>query len=91
MGIAGPDDVATAFRNVTTGRAEAILVIADQVFNLLAAQISAFALSNRLPTMFSNRHLMDAGGLMAYSPDFFASYRRAATFVDKILKGARTR
>jgi putative ABC transport system substrate-binding protein len=89
LGIAGPDDVATAFRNVTTGRAEAILVIADQVFNLLAAQISALALSNRLPTMFSNRHLMDAGGLMAYSPDFFASYRRAATFVDKILKGAR--
>jgi putative ABC transport system substrate-binding protein len=88
LDITGPDDVATAFRNAKTGRAEAILVTADQVVNLLAAQISALALSNRLPTMFSNRLLLDAGGLMAYSIDFAASYRRAATYVDKILKGA---
>jgi ABC transporter substrate binding protein len=57
--------------------------------NLQSAQISALALSNRLPTMFANRLLMDAGGLMAYSTDFAAPYRRAATYVDKILKGAQ--
>src|SRR4030095_3056483 len=67
----------------------AVLVAADQVMNLLAAQISTAALENRLPTMFGNRQLMHAGGLMAYSMDFAASYRRAASYIDKILKGAR--
>ena len=57
--------------------------------NFQAAQISALALSNRLPTMFGLRFLMDAGGLMAYSIDLLPMYRRAATYVDKILKGAK--
>jgi putative ABC transport system substrate-binding protein len=71
------------------GRAGAILVGTDLVVNVQSAQISALALSNRLPTMFGNRRLMDAGGLMAYSIDVLAPYRRAATYVDKILKGAK--
>jgi putative ABC transport system substrate-binding protein len=89
LSITGPDDVAPAFRDATKGRAGALLVAAEQVVTLQAAQISALALSNRLPTMFSNRLAMDSGGLMAYSIDFAAPYRRAATYVDKILKGAK--
>jgi putative tryptophan/tyrosine transport system substrate-binding protein len=89
LSITGPDDVATAFRDAMKGRAGAVLVAAEQVVNLQSAQISALALSNRLPTMFGNRLLMDAGGLMAYSIDFAAPYRRAATYVDKILKGGK--
>ena len=85
----GPDDVAGAFRDATTGRAGAILVAAEQVVNLPSVQISALALSNRRPAMFGNRLLMDSGGLMAYSIDFAVPYRRGATYVDKILKGAK--
>jgi putative tryptophan/tyrosine transport system substrate-binding protein len=89
LGITGPDDVPTAFRDAMKGRAGAIIVGSDQVVNLQTAQISALALKNRLPTMFDARVFMDAGGLMAYGPDFIAPFRRAATYVDKILKGAR--
>jgi len=87
--ITGPDDVPTAFRDAMKGRAGAIIVGSDQVVNLQTAQISALALKNRLPTMFDARVFMDAGGLMAYGVDLIAPYRRAATYVDKILKGAR--
>jgi putative ABC transport system substrate-binding protein len=89
LSITGPDDVATAFRDAMKSRAGAVLVAAEQVVNLQSAQISALALSNRLPTMFGNRLLMDSGGLMAYSIDFAIPYRRAATYVDKILRGAK--
>ena len=71
------------------GRAGAIIVGSDHVVNLQTAPISALALKNRLPTMFQARFLMDAGGLMAYGIDVVAPYRRAASYVDKILKGAR--
>jgi putative ABC transport system substrate-binding protein len=86
--VTGPNDVALAFREAK-GRVGAILVHADQVVNLLAGQISALALSSRLPTMGGNRVLAEAGGLMVYSNDFIAPYRRVATYVDKILKGAK--
>ena len=89
LSITGPDDVPTAFRDAVKGRAGAVLVASDVVVNEQAAQISALALSNRLPTMFRNRRLMDAGGLMSYSIEILAPYRRAATYVDKILKGAK--
>jgi putative ABC transport system substrate-binding protein len=89
LSITGPDDVPTAFRDAMKGRAGALLVGTDLVVNVQSAQISALALSNQLPTMFGSRSLMDAGGLMAYSIDLFAAYRRAATYVDKILKGAK--
>ena len=89
LSITGPDDVAPAFRDAVKGRAGAVLVASEQVVNLQSARISALALSNRLPTMFGNRLVMDSGGLMAYSIDFAVPYRRAATYVHKILKGAR--
>ena len=89
LSITGPDDVAPAFREAMKARDGAVLIGSDQVMNLQTAQISALALSNRLPTMFGYRFLVDAGGLMAYAIDVLASYRRAATYVDKILKGAK--
>jgi putative tryptophan/tyrosine transport system substrate-binding protein len=86
--VYGPDDVALAFREAK-GRVGAVLVQADQVVNLLAGQIRALALSNRLPTMGGNRVLAEAGGLMVYSNDFVIPWRRAGAYVDKILKGAK--
>jgi putative ABC transport system substrate-binding protein len=52
-------------------------------------KISAFAIKSRLPSMYSNREAVDAGGLMHYGADLADSYRRVATYVDKILKGAK--
>jgi ABC-type uncharacterized transport system substrate-binding protein len=89
LSITGPDDVATAFRDALKGRAGAIFVASDQVVALQSAQISALALSNRLPTMSGSQALMDAGGLMTYSIDGLAMSRLAATYVDRILKGAK--
>jgi putative ABC transport system substrate-binding protein len=89
LSVTGPDDVAPAFRDAMKGRAGAMYVASDQVVDLQAAQISALALSNRLPTMSGARTLMEAGGLMTYSIDTLALYRRAASYVHKILKGAR--
>ena len=89
LNITGADDVAPAFRDAKKGRAGAILVATDQVVALQSIQISALALSNRLPTMSGSRSLMEAGGLMTYSIDSVAVFRRAATYVSKILKGAR--
>ena len=58
---------------------------------LFASQtrLADLALKNRLPTMFAQREYAEAGGLMAYAADFSDLFRRAATFVDKILKGAK--
>jgi len=52
-------------------------------------RLADLALKNRLPTMFAQREYAEAGGLMAYSADFLDLFRRTATFVDKILKGAK--
>ena len=86
--VTGPDDVAPAFRDAK-GRVGAVLVFSEQVANLLSDQISALALSSRLPTVGGARVLAEAGGLMTYSTDFIRPYRRIATYVDRILKGAK--
>ena len=52
-------------------------------------RIVEFAAKNRLPAMYTNPQFVDAGGLMSYAPDYTAQYRRTATYVDKILKGAK--
>ena len=87
--ITRSDDVTPAVEDAVKNRAGAMLVASDQVMNPLAGQITALALSNRLPAMFGNRAIVYAGGLMAYSTDFAVPYRRAAIYIDKILKGAR--
>ena len=52
-------------------------------------RIAEFALKSRLPSMYSNRELVEAGGLMSYGRDLADNYRRVAYYVDKILKGAK--
>jgi len=86
--VTGPDDVASAFRDAR-GRVGAVLVFSEQVANLLSDQISALALSSRLPTVGGARVLAEAGGLMTYSTDFITPYRRIGVYIDKILKGAK--
>jgi putative ABC transport system substrate-binding protein len=64
-------------------------VLPDPVFGNELAQISRLAADNRLPALYVRREFAEAGGLLAYGPSFSDNYRRAATYVDKILKGAK--
>jgi putative ABC transport system substrate-binding protein len=83
------DEVENAFKTATRAKAAAILVLPTSILNAQYKRISELAANNRLPTMFASSLYMDAGGLMSYGPDFADLYRRAATYVDKILKGAK--
>jgi putative tryptophan/tyrosine transport system substrate-binding protein len=89
LDVPGPKDVETAFREARKGRADAVLVLQGGVFNSQRKQIAALAVKSRLPAMYEPKEFAEAGGLMAYGPSFTDLYRRAATYVDKILKGAK--
>ena len=84
-----PKDLDSAFSAMRKKRSSALLVIADRLFLDHRAQIAAWAANNRLPTIFSQPEYVEAGGLMSYGVDIAALWRRAATFVDKILKGRK--
>lgn len=81
--------IETGFGAMTRERTEALIVAADSYFDVQRDQITKLAVKNRLPTIFSTRELTEAGGLMSYGQDLTEHYRRAATYVDKILKGTK--
>ena len=70
-------------------RPGAAIVLADPLFVREASHLVRLAAEQRLPVMYALREIVEAGGLMAYGPNLRESYRRAATYVDKILKGAK--
>jgi putative tryptophan/tyrosine transport system substrate-binding protein len=83
-----PDDLDGAFRKLADERVETVLVPPDGMFLNERRRIAALAVAARLPSMFSDRaHVVD-GGLMSYGMNTRDSWRRSATYVDKILKGA---
>ena len=82
-----PKDIETAFRAASKGRADAVLVLAGSVFNSHRTQIAALAVKGRLPAIYINPEYVEDGGLMSYGASITDLYRRAATYVDKILKG----
>lgn len=81
--------IEAGFGVMTRARVGALIVAADSYFDVQREQIAKLAVKNRLPTIFSNRELTEAGGLMSYGQDLAEHYRRAATYVDKILTGAK--
>jgi len=83
------DDIDRAFAALTTGRAEALIVVPSTITLDNRVQIANLAQKNRLPAMYGGRAFADAGGLMAYGSSLDDRWRRAATYVDKILKGAK--
>jgi len=83
------DDFPAAFAALSKGRVQALLVMSDVLFNLNRDKIAALAISNRLPSMFGVREYVEAGGLMSYGESFREFFRRAASYVDKIIKGAK--
>src|SRR6266487_3171628 len=84
------EDLDLAFSAVTGQRAQAVaLPAANPVASSNRWQIAAFAQRNRLPSVYGSKEYVDAGGLMSYGPSFPNMFRRAAVYVDKILKGAK--
>jgi len=87
--VRSPDDFSAAFAAVSSSRVHAMLALGNPI-NFKGRQLIAdFALRNRLPSIYDERLFVDAGGLMSYAPSFTDSFRRAATYVDKILEGAK--
>jgi putative ABC transport system substrate-binding protein len=78
----------SAFAAIVQERAGAVLVLSTPLFMGGAKRLAELALTHKLPTMFGPREHVEAGGLLSYSPDRADLYRRAASYVDKILKGA---
>jgi putative tryptophan/tyrosine transport system substrate-binding protein len=81
-------DIAPAFEALK-GRADALYVCIDALADTNRIQINSLALSARLPTMHGSRDYVEAGGLMSYAPNFPELFRRAADYVDKILRGTK--
>ena len=84
-----PKDIETAFRGASKARAEAVLVLAGPVFTSERTQLASLAVKSRLPAMYPQSEYVEDGGLMTYGPSINDLFRRAATYVDKILKGAK--
>jgi putative ABC transport system substrate-binding protein len=84
-----PDDFDGAFAAIAKERAAALFVVTEPMLVLHQTRLTALAVEQRLPTMYGIRESVEAGGLMSYGPNLADIYRRAAIYVDKILKGAR--
>ena len=82
-------DLDRAFLQISAKGARALVVLTTPVFGLERQRIADLAAKNRLPTVYATRNYVDAGGLMSYGPNFADLNRRAAVYVDKILKGAK--
>jgi putative ABC transport system substrate-binding protein len=82
-------DIETAFRDASKGRAQAVLLLQSPFFNSQRKQITDLAIKSRLPVIYPQTEYTEAGGLMYYGPNTPDLSRRAATYVDKILKGAK--
>jgi len=86
----GSEQYRDAFTSFTRGRAEALITLGDFVLTASQrTQIVELALRNKLPAVFQGKESIDVGGLMSYGPDLRAMHKRAAIFVDRILKGAK--
>jgi putative ABC transport system substrate-binding protein len=87
--VRSSNDFDNAFEAALKERAQALITAPEPLINTHLKRIVEFAIKNRLPAMYASPQFVDAGGLMSYAPDYTAQYRRAATYVDKILKGAK--
>jgi putative ABC transport system substrate-binding protein len=87
--VRGADELARLFADMAVWRATAVYVFHDPVIDEMAGKIAGLSVRHRLPTISGLRVFVDAGILMTYGPDIAAMHRRAAFFVDRILKGAK--
>jgi hypothetical protein len=84
-----PDDVNRSFNTLTKSQVDLVFIPSDPMLFAEGRKIATAALTARVPTIFSIREDVDGGGLMSYGVDYRDNFRRAADYVDKILRGAR--
>jgi putative ABC transport system substrate-binding protein len=90
LGLQGRDvDLEGRFQSAIKGRADALITVRNPVTQHYAKQIANLAIKDRLPSMFEGSDFVQAGGLMSYTTNDAERFRRAAFYVDKILKGAK--
>src|SRR5437879_6557700 len=89
LDVLSSKDIETAFRAAARGRADGVVVLGSAVFNTHRIQIVELAVKSRLPATYTRPEYVEDGGLMTYGPSINDLFRRAATYVDKILKGAK--
>jgi putative tryptophan/tyrosine transport system substrate-binding protein len=87
--VRSPADLDGAFAAIARTRPSALITLADGMLVDNRTRIGAFAAQRRLPAVFPDRDFAEAGGLMTYGPNLAANFRRAAYYVDRILKGAQ--
>jgi putative tryptophan/tyrosine transport system substrate-binding protein len=87
--VLGPKDFEAAFRAASKERADAVLILPGSILNLQRAKLTDLALKSRLPAIYPQTEFTEAGGLMYYATNTPDLFRRAAIYVDKILKGAK--
>jgi putative ABC transport system substrate-binding protein len=89
LDILDAKEIEPAFRTASKGKADAVLVLFSFVLNSHRTKVVEHAVKSRLPVIYPFAEFVEAGGLMTYAVSFNDLYRRAATYVDKILKGAK--
>ncbi|HEY3180587.1 MAG TPA: ABC transporter substrate-binding protein [Casimicrobiaceae bacterium] len=89
LGVREPEDFDDAFSSMTRERPDALLLVTDSLTNLNRKRVLEFAGAHSLPAMYEYGSLVREGGLMSYGPDFDDLLRRAAVYIDKILRGAK--
>jgi putative tryptophan/tyrosine transport system substrate-binding protein len=89
LDVMDPKDIETAFRAAAKGRADGLLVLGNPYLNAQRKQVVELAVKHRLPATYTRPEFIDAGGLMYYGTNYPDLFRRAASYVDKILKGAK--
>jgi putative ABC transport system substrate-binding protein len=87
--LRGPDDFEHAFSAIQKEHASALSALRNAVNNTYRSRIVDFAAKSRLPAIYPEREFVEIGGLISYGPNFADLFRRAAFYVDKILKGAK--
>jgi putative ABC transport system substrate-binding protein len=87
LDVLDPKDIETAFRAASKGRADAVLVLTSPVFFSLRKQVVNLAIKSRVPAIYPVSEYVEDGGLVSYGVSYTDLFRRAATYVDKILKG----
>jgi putative tryptophan/tyrosine transport system substrate-binding protein len=89
LGVHAPEQFDHAFATIRSEQPEALNVLADRLFLHHRGRLMDFAINQGLPGVHAYRELVEAGGLMSYGPSYAEMHRRAAYYVDKILKGAK--
>jgi putative tryptophan/tyrosine transport system substrate-binding protein len=89
LDVTDPKDIEATFRAAAKGRADGLLVLGNPYLNAQRKQVVELAVKHRLPATYTRPEYIDVGGLMYYGTNYPDLFRRAATYVDKILKGAK--